>query len=109
MIPAKDRRALARRAPVRALFRAGVRLSQLQKSPAEAGLEFRVMIRRVGSPTDPYFETNSHAPSSRYPTLEEAAGALIERRRGSEPSILSSQQSPGDDAALGRCGHRPAT
>jgi len=47
------------------VIQAGVALS-MQKSPAEAGFEFSLC--KAGG--DPYFETNSHAPSSRYPTKE---------------------------------------
>jgi hypothetical protein len=41
----------------------------MQKSPAETdGAEWSC---KAGGyvPAEPYFETNSHAPSSRYPTL----------------------------------------
>jgi hypothetical protein len=40
-----------------------------KKSPAEARLEFVTMRAGGYVPAEAYFETNSHAPSSRYPTL----------------------------------------
>jgi hypothetical protein len=42
-----------------------VRLSQCKKSPAEARLEVRYAKAGRVCPAKPYFETNSHASSSR--------------------------------------------
>jgi len=45
-----------------------VRLSQCKKSPAETDGALRGHAKRGEVPAEPYFKTNSHAPSSRYPT-----------------------------------------
>ncbi|SRR6266702_841769 len=56
-----------------------------KKAPPKRGFSF-VMIRRVGSPAEPYFETNSHALSSRYPTHSRPRPKIEGRPATPEPS-----------------------